>query len=94
MISVPTCTIGGDGGSSFTWPVCELAFEKSSAELVVSADYVVRPPARCHDGQSPSCWAASAVPSIRDAILAKAVSREVEVSSANGEKPQSSQVPS
>ena len=31
MISVPTCTIGGDGGSSFTWLVCELAFEKSSA---------------------------------------------------------------
>ena len=34
MISVPTYTIGGDGGWSITWPVCELAFEKSSAELV------------------------------------------------------------
>ena len=38
--------------------------------------------------------AARAVPSTRAAILAKAVSREVELSSANGEKPQSSQVPS
>jgi hypothetical protein len=34
------------------------------------------------------------VPSTRAAIFAKAMSREVEVSSANGEKPQSSQVPS
>jgi hypothetical protein len=30
MISSPTCTIGGDGGWSFTQPVCELEFEKSS----------------------------------------------------------------
>jgi hypothetical protein len=36
MISSPTCTIGGDGGSSFTSSVCELAFEKSGAELLVA----------------------------------------------------------
>ncbi len=45
------------------------------------------------DVASLSLASASAVPSIRDLILAKAVSRAVEVSSANGEKPQSSQVP-
>lgn len=44
--------------------------------------------------QAPSRAAASAVPSTRAAILAKAISRDVEVSSAKGENPQSSQVPS
>ena len=43
---------------------------------------------------TPSFSAASCVPSTRAWILAKAVSRAVDVSSPNGEKPQSSQVPS
>ena len=42
----------------------------------------------------PSAAAASAVPSTRARIFANAVSRVVEVSSQNGEKPQSSVVPS
>lgn len=44
-------------------------------------------------GQAPRTLDASAVPSTRARIFAKAVSREVETSSANGEKPQSSVVP-
>ena len=43
---------------------------------------------------SPAARRPAFVPSTRAAILANAVSREVEVSSANGENPQSSQVPS
>src|SRR5688500_238166 len=42
----------------------------------------------------PISWAASAVPSTRDRIFAKAVSRDVETSSLKGENPQSSVVPS
>src|SRR5271157_3022504 len=44
--------------------------------------------------QTPRTVDASAVPSTRLRILANAVSREVEVSSAKGENPQSSVVPS
>jgi hypothetical protein len=43
---------------------------------------------------SPSTSDAKAVPSTRARIFAKAVSRVVEVSSQNGENPQSSVVPS
>ena len=42
----------------------------------------------------PSALDASAVPSTRDLIFPNAVSRLVEVSSQNGEKPQSSVLPS
>jgi hypothetical protein len=51
------------------------------------------PPGHC-PLQTPSSAAASAVPSTRALILANAVSREVDVSSENGENPQSSHVPS
>lgn len=51
------------------------------------------PPVACPP-QTPSCRAARSVPSTRAAILANAMSRDVDVSSANGENPQSSQVPS
>lgn len=44
--------------------------------------------------ERPSASAASPVPRTRAAILANAVARDVDSSSANGENPQSSQVPS
>ena len=59
--------------------------DRSQLRVLVVASIPQRPP---------STRAASAVPSTRARILANAVSREVEVSSQNGEKPQSSVVPS
>src|SRR3569833_435491 len=82
-MSLQQCLLGAPARDDDTFGILEYGQPELLIFLFVAAHYA-----------APSSAAARAVPTTRARILAKAVSREVEVSSLNGAYPQSSEVPS